>query len=53
MANDMPVDPVTDLAATAVQLHEAYEEFLAAGFSEAQAMQMVCAMLTGNPGSGS
>lgn len=53
MANDMPVDPVTDLAATAAQLHEAYEEFLAAGFSEAQAMQMVCAMLTGNPGSGS
>lgn len=53
MANDMPVDPVTDLAATAAQLHEAYEEFIAAGFTEAQAMQMVCAMLTGNPGSAS
>lgn len=52
MADNMPADPVTDLAASAAQLHEAYEEFLAAGFTEAQAMQMVCALLTGNPGSG-
>lgn len=53
MGENMPADPVTDLAASAAQLHEAYEEFIAAGFSEAQAMQMVCAMLTGNPGGGS
>lgn len=50
MGDNMPADPVTDLAAGAAQLHEAYEEFIAAGFTEAQAMQMVCATLTGNPG---
>lgn len=50
MADNMPADPVTDLAAWAAQLHEAYESFIAAGFTEAQAMQMVCALLTGSQG---
>lgn len=45
MGDDMPADPVTDLAAGAAQLHEAYESFIEAGFTEAQAMQMVCAVL--------
>lgn len=46
MADNMPTDPVTDLAAGAAQLHEAYESFVEAGFTDAQAMQMVCAVLT-------
>ncbi len=29
----MPADPVTDLAASAAQLHEAYESFVAAGIA--------------------
>lgn len=50
MGGNMPADPVTDLAASAAQLHEAYESFVAAGFTEQQAMQMVCALLTGSQG---
>lgn len=53
MGDQMPADPITDLAAGAAQLHEAYESFVAAGFTEAQAMQMVCAIITGSQGSGS
>lgn len=49
----MPADPLTDLAASAAQLHEAFEAFVAAGFTEAQAMQMVCAIITGSQGNGS
>jgi hypothetical protein len=48
----MPADPVTDLAAMAAQLHEAYEAFVAAGFTEAQAMRMVCAIITANSNGG-
>lgn len=50
MADNMPVDPVTDLAASAAQLHEAYEAFIEAGFTEQQAMQMVCSILTNGTG---
>lgn len=50
MGDHMPADPVTDLAAGAAQLHEAYESFVAAGFTEAQAMQRVCAILTNGTG---
>lgn len=53
MGGDMPADPLTDLAAGAAQLHEAYESFIAAGFTERQAMQMVCAILTGQQGGAS
>jgi hypothetical protein len=45
MGDHMPADPISDLAAGAAQLHEAYESFIAAGFTEQQAMQMVCAIL--------
>lgn len=45
MGDDMPADPVTELAAGAAQLHELYEEYLRAGFTAAQAMQIVCTVL--------
>ncbi|WP_187438187.1 hypothetical protein [Actinomadura decatromicini] len=46
MSDNMPADPITELAAGAAQLHEAYEAFVAAGFTEGQAMQIVCAVIT-------
>lgn len=52
MGDSLPADPVTELAAGAAQLHEAYESFIEAGFSESQAMQMVCAILTSGQGGG-
>lgn len=42
---DFPLDPVTELAAGAAQLHELYEEYVRAGFTAAQAMQIVCTIL--------
>lgn len=45
MGDSMPSDPITDLAAGAVQIHELYESFVTAGFSEAQAMQLVCTII--------
>lgn len=53
MGDDMPADPVTLLAEGAAQLHEAYEAFRAAGFTEPQAMQMVCALACAGQNSGS
>ena len=52
MGDHIPADPITDLAAGAAQLHEAYESFVAAGFTESQAMRMVCAILTSGLGGG-
>jgi hypothetical protein len=50
MSEDMPHDPLTNLAAAAAQLHEAYEAFIDAGFTESQAMQMVCAIVAASQG---
>ncbi|WP_329521179.1 hypothetical protein [Spirillospora sp. NBC_01491] len=48
MGDDMPADPVTELAAGAAQLHELYEAYGAAGFTEQQAMQLLCAIIRGS-----
>jgi hypothetical protein len=41
MADDeLPTDPFTELAASAVQLHELYLSWVDAGFTEAQAMEL-------------
>lgn len=45
MGEDMPQDPMTDLAASASQLHELYQAYVDAGFSEAQSMQLVCEII--------
>lgn len=52
MGGDMPADPVTDLAAGAAQLHELYEAYVGAGFSEQQAMQLLCATIRGSMNNG-
>ncbi|MEU6725485.1 hypothetical protein ABZ917_17400 [Nonomuraea wenchangensis] len=41
-----PEDPITQLAAAAVSLHELYTSFIAAGFSESQALYLVGQALT-------
>lgn len=45
MGEDMPQDPMTELAAAASQLHELYQAYLDAGFTEGQAMRLVCEIL--------
>ncbi|MHC3450747.1 hypothetical protein [Streptomyces prasinus] len=40
-----PEDPITQLAAAAVQLHELYDSYIEAGFTEAQAFELTKATL--------
>lgn len=48
-----PEDPITQLAAAAVQLHELYNSYIAAGFTDQQAFDLVKAILTASVGGGS
>jgi hypothetical protein len=43
--NAPPPDPMTQLAAVAVQMHEAYSSYVLAGFTEGQALTLVAAIL--------
>jgi alkylhydroperoxidase family enzyme len=43
--SDQPTDPITKLAGAAAALHELYTELTRAGFSDAQAMELVKAVL--------
>jgi len=47
-----PQDPLTELAEGAAQLHEVFLSYVGAGFSEAQAMQIVISILTAGIGGG-
>lgn len=42
---DEPKDPFTAMEGAAAQLHEVYVGMVAAGFTEDQAMQLLCAMV--------
>lgn len=46
-----PEDPITQLAAAAVQLHELYNSYVAAGFTEDQAFDLAKAFLVASVGS--
>jgi hypothetical protein len=46
---DGPQDPFNSLAAGAAQVHEAYLTFLAAGFTEGQALYLAACVLAGGP----
>lgn len=46
MGEDLPVDPISDLASQAAQTHELYAAYVNAGFTEPQAMQLVCTILS-------
>lgn len=50
--SNSPQDPLTELAAGAVQLHELFLAQVEAGFTEPQAMQIVIAVLTAGVGGG-
>lgn len=52
MGNE-PADPITELAAMAVQLHEAYTAYIEAGFAEAQAFELTKAILVAGMSAGS
>lgn len=43
--SELPPDPLTALGAQAAALHELYRAFLAAGFTDPQAMQLLVAIL--------
>lgn len=45
-----PADPITELAAAAVQLHELYEAFMEAGFTDRQALELVMTAMQGSAG---
>jgi hypothetical protein len=45
MSNEMPETPLTDLAASAVQLHEMYTAYMDAGFPEHRAFELVTTVL--------
>lgn len=46
MNSDTPTDPISDLVASSVQLHEMYRSFIHVGFTEQQAMTMICSLIT-------
>ncbi|MFE2326103.1 hypothetical protein ACFXD5_19610 [Streptomyces sp. NPDC059385] len=37
---NQPADPITAMASAAIQIHEMYEAFVAAGFTEQQALEL-------------
>ncbi|MFB8182610.1 hypothetical protein ACFC8N_42805 [Streptomyces sp. NPDC055966] len=43
---DTPQDPITALAEGATQLHELFVAHMEAGFTEAQALQIIIAIIT-------
>lgn len=45
MNDKLPPDPITALMQGATQMHELYLALLTAGFSEVQAMQLLCAFI--------
>ncbi|MFE7485447.1 hypothetical protein [Streptomyces sp. NPDC057552] len=47
-----PTDPMTELAAAAVQLHEMYQAYVGAGFTEQQALELTKAVIVANIGGG-
>ncbi len=45
-----PEDPITQLAAAAAQLHELYESYVTAGFTEDQAFDLAKVVLAASIG---
>ena len=52
MPDEIP-DPITELAAAAVQQHELYEAWVAAGFTERQALELLKTLITAQSAGGS
>lgn len=47
MSAEQQPDPITALLGMAVQMHELYTAYIEAGFTAAQAMQLLCASIQG------
>ncbi|MEU1800853.1 hypothetical protein [Streptomyces sp. NPDC019937] len=45
-----PTDPITALAQASAQLHELFESYVTAGFTEHQALELLKALLTAGIG---
>lgn len=45
-ANEVPPDPVTDLMSASAQQHEMYLAWVAAGFTETQALELLETFIT-------
>lgn len=43
--DDLPQSPLTAMGVAVTEMHEIYVEMVNAGFTPAQAMQLLCAML--------
>jgi hypothetical protein len=41
MAGDLPPEPMSELAAGAAQMHELFTAYIAAGFTESQALYLL------------
>ena len=46
--NEYPESPLSELAAGAVQMHEMLTSYVAAGFTRAEALQIIISMLVAN-----
>jgi hypothetical protein len=46
MPEDGPIDPISDLAAGAAQIHELFMAYVNADFTRAEALQIIIAMVT-------
>jgi len=46
MPDDLPDDPMSALAGAAYQMHELFVAYVAAGFTDEQAMSIILALLT-------
>lgn len=49
-SEDLPADPISELAGAASQIHEVYQAYLSAGFTDTQALYLVGQVATGGKG---
>lgn len=50
MPGDMPPEPMSELAAAAAQMHELFTAYIAAGFTESQALYLIGKLISTNSG---
>lgn len=49
--NAINIEPPADMRSTGIQMRQVFLSFTEAGFTEPQAMQMICALFAANGGS--
>lgn len=48
--NDGPLDPISAMAQAAAAMHELYESYREAGFTEGEAIKLIAAIVIGQQG---